>query len=558
MTKRWLWVLALGVGSVAVQPAHALFNDRLFDHDFEAPTDLPANDAEAARFLTQATFGPTTADIALVRQIGYSRWIKQQFHAPISWTRPHMEVLHAAMQAATPQQSVGHNQRLDRWFHTAVTAPDQLRQRMAFALSQIMVISDQNGTLAGEPIQVSHYQDLLALFGLDSYRNLLQHVTLDPSMGKYLSHFRNRRANGTSQPDENYAREVMQLFTIGLVERNLDFSPILVGGQPVPTYDQDDISNLARVFTGFNYAGTTSITQGASGANLYLSMTCIQSWHDIDAKQIFTPAIPIAANQQCIPEVTYVLDVLSLHDNVAPFVARQLIQRFTSSTPSAAYIQRVAQKYNDNGWGERADLGAVIMQILLDPEARAAPGPNSGKPREPLLKLTAMWRAWNARLPNPDAFGNIPMGMTNPTGTYGQRPLGADSVFNFYQPDYSQPGVVAGAGLYSPEFQILNESTITSSGNNFYTNSLNGYIGMNNAPTNRPLLDLSPLIAFGKNYTGMVDEANRRMLNGSMSATMREALVDMAENMDSSNTTAQKAASIVYLVALSPEYAVQR
>ena len=557
MTKRWLLTLALCAGAVTVQPAHGLLNDRLFDHDFEIPTDLPANDAEAARFLTQATFGPTVADIATLRQIGYSRWIKQQLIMTPTFVRPHMEQVHAAMQAATPQQSVSHNQRLDRWFHTALTAPDQLRQRMAFALSQILVISDQNGTLAGEPIQVSHYWDLLALFGLDSYRNVLQVVTLNPSMGKYLSHFRNRKASadGSRQPDENYAREVMQLFTIGLVERNLDFSPILISGQPVPTYDQDDISNLARVFTGFNYANATTI---GNGTNNHLPMTCIQGEHDVTAKQIFTPAIPIAANQQCLSAVSYVLDVLSLHDNVAPSIARQLIQRFTSSTPSAAYIERVAQKYNNNGYGDRADLGAVITQILLDPEARNAPGPNSGKPREPLLKLTAMWRAWNAQVPAADAFGNIPMGLTNPTGTYGQRPLGADSVFNFYQPDYRQPGVVADANLYSPEFQILNESTITSSGNNLYTNSLNGFVGMNNAPTNRPLLNLSALTAYGKNYAGMVDEANRRMLYGSMSPTMRAALISMAENLDGSNTASQKAASIVYLVALSPEYAIQR
>ncbi len=557
MTKQWLLTLALCAGAVGAQNAHGLTNERLFDHDFEIPTDLPANDAEAARFLTQATFGPTVADIAHLRQVGYSRWIKQQFHIPGTFVHPYMEQVHAAMQAATPQQSVGHNQRLDRWFHTAMTAPDQLRQRMAFALSQILVISDQNGTLGGEPRQVSHYYDILALFGLDSYRNLLQNVTLNPSMGKYLSHFRNRKASadGTRQPDENYAREVMQLFTIGLVERNLDFSPILIGGQPVPTYNQNDITNLAKVFTGFNYNNATSI---GNGTNNHLPMTCIQGEHDVTAKQIFDPPIPIAAGQQCLNEVSYVLDVLSLHDNLAPFVARQLIQRFTSSSPSPAYIQRVAQKYNDNGRGERADLGAVITQILLDPEARNAPTPNSGKPREPLLKLTAMWRAWNAQPPAADAFGNIPMGMTNPTGTYGQRPLGADSVFNFYEPDYSQPGVVADAGLYSPEFQILNESSITTTGNSLYTYSFNSWIGMSNPPNNRPLLDLSPLTSLGSNYGAMVDEVNRRMLYGSMSATTRTSLINAVTFMDGNVSASERARSIIYLVALSPEYAIQR
>ncbi|MCW5567404.1 MAG: DUF1800 family protein [Dokdonella sp.] len=382
-------------------------------------------------------------------------------------------------------------------------------------------------------------------------------MTLNPSMGKYLSHFRNRKASadGTRQPDENYAREVMQLFTIGLVERNLDFSPILIGGQPVPTYNQNDITNLAKVFTGFNYNNATSI---GNGTNNHLPMTCIQNEHDVTAKQIFDPPIPIAAGQQCLNEVSYVLDVLSLHDNVAPFVARQLIQRFTSSTPSPAYIQRVAQKYNNNGWGERADLGAVIMQILLDPEARNAPGPNSGKPREPLLKLTALWRAWGAQAPAADAFGNIPMGMTNPTGTYGQRPLGADSVFNFYEPDYSQPGAVADAGLYSPEYQILNESTITTTANSLYTYGFNSWIGMTNPPTTRPLLDITPLTNLGTNYTAMVDEANRRMLYGSMSAGMRTSLINAVTFMASDVSASERARSIIYLVAISPEYAVQR
>lgn len=558
MTKRWLLPLALCAGALSVQPAHGLLSDRLFDHNFEIPTDLPANDAEAARFLTQATFGPTPAEVARLRQIGYSRWIKQQFNVPPTLTRPYMEQVHAAIQADNPNNNVSHNQRLDRWFHTAMTAPDQLRQRTAYALSQILVVSDRNDALAGTPIPVSEYQDVLARQSFGSYRNLLGEVTLHPSMGRYLSHWRNQKAStdGLRQPDENYAREVMQLFTIGLIERNTNFSPITVGGQPVPTYDQNDVTNLAKVFTGFNYAGTTTIGGGASGANLYLPMTCIQSAHDVTAKQAL--GVNIAANQQCLPEVAGVLDLLVAHNNVAPFISRQLIQRFTSSTPSPAYIQRVAQKYLNNGWNQRHDLGAVVMQILLDPEARNAPGVNSGKPREPLLKLTALWRAWGAQAPAADAFGNIPMGMTGPQGTYGQRPLGADSVFNFYEPDYSQPGPVADANLYSPEFQILNESTITSTANSLYNYGFNSYPGMTNPPANRPMLDITPLTSLGTNYTGMVDLANQRMLYGSMSPAMRNTLINAVTFMASNVSASERARSIIYLVAISPEYAVQR
>ncbi len=557
MTKRSLLLLVLCAGVFWMNASHALISERLFRSTFDLPTDAPASDAEAARFLTQATFGPTPADIARLRQMGYSQWIAEQINIAPTRARPYMEQVNAALLAAS-QNGVGHNQRLDRFFHTAVYGRDQLRQRMTFALSQILVISDQNGSLGGEAIQVSAYWDLLADFSFDSYRNLLQVVTLNPSMGKYLSHFRNRKAStdGTRQPDENYGREVMQLFTIGLIERNLNFSPLLSAGQPIPTYDQDDVSALAKVFTGFNYANSTNI---GNGTNNYLPMRCHQNEHDVSEKRIFGPPdIVFPANAECLAEVSTVLDTLSVHPNVAPFIARQLIQRFTSSSPSPAYIQRVAQKYNNNGFGQRADLGAVITQILLDPEARNAPTANTGKPREPLLKLTATWRAWNPQSPAADVYGNIPMGLTNPTGTYGQRPLGADTVFNFYQPDYQQPGVIADANLYSPEFQILNESTITSVANNLKTYSMDSWIGMTSAPNNRPLLDLAPLTAFGTNYAGMVDEANKRMMYGSMSSGMRTTLINAVTFMASNISASERARSIIYLVAISPEYAIQR
>lgn len=557
MTNRWLSVLALCVGCAWVLPSHALINERLFRNSFDTPSDLPADDAAAARFLTQATFGPTPVEIARLRQMGYSAWIREQLNIPTTRVLPYMVQVNANLQALTPPQSVSHNQRIDRWFHTAVYGRDQLRQRMAFALSQIVVISDQNASLSGEPIQVSFYADLLADFGLDSYRNLLQAVTLNPSMGKYLSHFRNRKASadGLRQPDENYGREVMQLFTIGLLERNLDFSPMLVGGQPVPTYEQNDVSALAKVFTGFNYADSTNI---GNGTNNYLAMRCHQAEHDVTAKNVFTPPITIAANQVCLDEVSGVLDLLSVHPNVAPFISRQLIQRFTSSSPSPEYIQRVAQKYNNNGFGQRADLGAVITQILLDPEARSAPTANSGKAREPLLKLTALWRAWEPQSPPADAYGNIPMGTTSPTGTFGQRPLGADTVFNFFQPDYRQPGALSDAGLYAPEFQILNESTIVSTANRLHQYGYDSYIGMGSPPNNRPLLNIAPLTSLGSNYAGMVEEVNRRMLYGTMSATTRTALTNAVTFMDGGTSTSQRARSIIYLVALSPEYAIQR
>jgi uncharacterized protein (DUF1800 family) len=554
MNRNLLLCLVLCAGFVGARDAHALLHDPIFRATFEAPTDLPASDAEAARFLTQATYGPSTAEIARLRTIGYSEWFRQEFNKPATAVRPYMEAVNDA-RLADGQSGVSHNNRLDRWFNTAATGSDQLRQRAAFALSQILVISDQNSTLSGESIQVSEYWDILARNAFGNYRELLDEVTWNPSMGKYLSHFRNRKASvdGLRQPDENYAREVMQLFTIGLIERNLDFSPILSGGQPIPTYNQSVVTNYAKVFTGFNYNNATSIS---NGTNTYLRMKCIETEHDTTEKTVVGNST-ISAGQDCPTDVDDGLDLLFAHPNAAPFIARQLIQRFTSSSPSSAYIQRVAQKFVNNGYGERGDLSAVIRQVLMDPEARNAPTTNSGKPREPLLKLTAMWRAWDAQMPAADVYGNIPMGMTNPSGTFGQRPLGADTVFNFYEPDYQQPGAIASAGLYSPEFETLDESTLTSMSNSYYTYSWNSYVGMSNPPSNRPLLNLAPLVALAGDPNAMVAEVNKRMMYGSMSTAMQDVLRNMLIFMDGASAT-DKARTVVYVTALSPEYAVQR
>ena len=555
MNRIALSCVVVCLGLLVPHSARALTHDPLFGNSFESPTDLPTSDAAAARFLTQATFGPTLAEVSRLRAIGYSEWLRQEFNKPATSARPYLEAVNSARLSAG-QGGISQNNRLDRWFHTAAMGNDQLRQRLAFALSQILVISDQNSSLGGEPIQISEYWDILARNAFGNYRELLDQTTWSPSMGKYLSHFRNQMASadGLRQPDENYAREVMQLFTIGLIERNLNFTPILSGGQPIPTYDQNVVTNYARVFTGFNYNNATTIS---NGTNTYLRMTCIGSAHDVSAKTVVGGTI-LPAGQSCPDDVDDGLDLLFAHPNIAPFISRQLIQRFTTSSPSSAYIQRVAQKFNNNGFGERGDLSAVVKQILMDPDARNAPTTNSGKAREPLLKLTAIWRAWGAQMPAADEYGNIPMGMTNPSGIFGQRPLGADTVFNFYEPDFQQAGAIADAGLFSPEFQTLDESTIVTSANSLYSYAFSSYVGMSNPPTNRPLLDVAALTAFGTDYAAMVDEVNRRMLYGTMSTGMRTILINAVTFMDGNVSASERARSIIYLVAISPEFAIQR
>jgi uncharacterized protein (DUF1800 family) len=252
-------VQGLLFGLAALAPAHAA---TIFSSGFEPPFNLPANAAEAARFLTQASFGPTPQDIARVQAIGYVGWLHQQFHTPPTRARPHLE------QIAAGGVAVSHNHRMDRWFHTVVYAPDQLRQRMAFALSQILVLSDRDASLSSDYFGVAEYWDLLATHAFGNYRDLMRAVSLSPQMARYLTFLRNRKGDPASGrlPDENYARELMQLFTIGLIERNDDFSPVLdAQGRTIPTYDQATIMELARVFTAlrhFVWNPTVTMTPG--------------------------------------------------------------------------------------------------------------------------------------------------------------------------------------------------------------------------------------------------------------------------------------------------------
>jgi uncharacterized protein (DUF1800 family) len=571
----------------AAASASAETHDVIFRYGVDPAADAPASDAEAARFLTQATFGPSTGSVAQLRALGYSEWMEQQLGAGTTVGRPYVEQVVAALTAGG--QNISQTQRVDRWLWAAAYAPDQLRQRMAWALSQIFVVSDQSSGISNDIIPMSEYQDLLARDAFGSYRGLLGDVTWSPTMGRYLNNYHNQKPSATTQPDENYAREVMQLFSIGLIERNLDFSPLLSSGNPVPTYDQTTITHTAKVFTGFTYADAPTNPPnfyggGITNAGTYDPMAC---WglelfpydssnmrHDItgDDGTLNTPktvvgGLTIPAGQTCALDVNDELDILAAHANVAPFISRQLIQRFVTSNPSPEYIARVATIFNDNGAAdhERGDLGAVIKAILMDDEARTASSdPSYGKLREPMLRITAMWRAFDAQPQAPDMYGQIKMSAGNSfIGSIGQRPLGSPTVFNFYDPDFQQPGQFANANLYSPEFEITNETTTYTTGNVFYNYSRKAYVGMNlppdnqTLPTDRPLLNLAALQAASASPQAMIDLVNQRMLYGSMSSTMQSTLFNTLTFMSGASSQ-ELAWSLVYLVSLSPEFAAQR
>jgi uncharacterized protein (DUF1800 family) len=570
---------------VCAVPASAHVYDHLYGSGFEVVTDLPASDKEAARFLTQATFGPTVAEIAKVRQLGYSEYLAQQMGKPVTLERPTVESVINAR--STGGQGIGQTQRYNRWFWVAAYGEDQVRQRMAWALSQIFVISDQNGAISQDYIPMTEYYDILARDAFDRYRVLLGDVTFNPTMGKYLSHFRNRKHSSSTEPDENYAREVMQLFSVGLIQRNSDFSPVLQSGNPIATYDQTTVTETAKVFTGFTYSdapvGSAPLHNGAnffSGGSTteaeYAPMACWGSelfpvsgsnngsqfmYHDVSTKTVLA-GIVLPINQSCHDDVNGALDNIAGHMNVAPFIARQLIQRFVTSNPSPQYIARVAAKFEDNGLSdhERGDLGAVLRAILLDTEARTAPASaTAGKLREPLLRLTALWRAWGTQPQPADAYGEVKMvGNVNFLTSFGERPLSSATVFNFYEPDYQQPGALV--NLYAPEFQITNESTVYNYANGMYAFSAQAFVGMTGTvPTDRPLMVLTELstLAHSGNYQAMVDLANARMLYGSMSASMNTYLFSMLDNMSGASDL-ERAWSLAYIVAISPEYAAQR
>jgi uncharacterized protein (DUF1800 family) len=588
-----LWLKTSAVLLLAAQAGHSKVHDHLFKSTFDFPAEGPTTANDAARFLTQATFGPNKADISYLMAQGYDEWIDEQLAKATTRGEATVE---AVLGAHTGQ--VSQTYRLNRFYWQAVYAPDQLRQRMAFALSQIFVVSDQSSAINGDVVSMAHYQDLLASDAFVNFGKLMSDVTYHPTMGKYLNAFHNTlpvckgpvATQLCTSPDENYAREVMQLFSVGLVMLGMDGEPVLTDPMDltttVATYDQSTITHTAKIFTGFTYSDAPTDPANFFATNLtfaggYNPMAC---WgeelfsvsnpnmkHDItgDDGTTETPktvlgGATIASGQTCAHDVSDEMVILASHQNVPPFISRQLIQRFVTSTPSAAYIGRVSAVFDTAG----NDLGDVIKAILTDQEARQAPPATFGKLREPVLRLTAMWRAYNAQPPVADSFGEIKMlyGGANLQGNFGQNPLEAPTVFNFYSPDYQQPGKLTTDKLNAPEFQITDESSVYTTANVFYNFTANAYVGLPTVPTDRPSINMNCLLYVGCSTSAsrltvnqMLDQLSNTLLYGTMSSAMRADLAAMLNSLVSGNTAAGEVGwSAIYITMLSPEYAVQR
>lgn len=514
----------------------------------------PPTPADAGRFLSQATFGATDALIAQVQSQGFDAFLNQQFAAPISSHLAFVDAAVAALPAPSPSASPNQptiTMTNDAWWTHAVAGPDQLRQRVAFALHEILVVSVTTGNLGDQPYALPAYYDVLVKGAFGNFRQLLEDVTLNPAMGRYLDMLRNDKANAsrTRLPNENYARELMQLFSIGLYRLNLDGSLTLdAAGFPIATYGQDAILGTAAVCTGWTYYQTTTPYIFNPPANWRNPMVNVASRHSLDAKTILD-GVMLPANQPAEQDLDTTLDTIFNHPNVGPFICRQLIQRLVTSNPSPGYLYRVVSVFNNNGQGVRGDMQAVIRAILMDYDARgsAKTAPGAGHAREPVVRLTTLLRAFNAS--SPDGKFSI----RNVNANLGQEAMHSPTVFNFFSPDYSAPGAIAEAGLKSPEFEITNETSVVTVAN-YYRSAI--YTGLGPS-TARVTLNISNQVAMAGNPTQLVDSLNSLLLAGGMSPEMRTILINAVTAIPSSNPT-ERVRTAIYLVINSPEFTIDK
>ena len=520
--------------------------------DYAAPVfalSLAADDAQAARFLMQATLGVTDADISAVRNQGYDAWLNAEFARPPSESNwQYLLDKGIAANLDNRNSAVGSDPAL---WQRLIGAGDSLRQRMALALSEIFVVGFDGITGPWRQFKLAAWWDLLASHAFGTYRQLLEAVTLSPAMGQYLTYAGNQKENPSTGrlPDENYAREVMQLFSIGLYELNVDGSHRLdAQGQPIETYTLNTVSQMARVFTGWN----VDARRGETGPELtQRPMVLTASLHSTLAVDALGMTIPAGTDGSTALRLA--LDRLAGHANVGPFIGRQLIQRLVTSNPSPAYVARVSAAFADNGQGVRGDLKAVLRAVLLDYEAREptrSDDPAYGKLREPLLRFLSWARSFGAT----SASGDWTIGDLSDSATrLGQSPLRSASVFNFFRPGYVPAGTALGnASLAAPEFQITTETTVAG-----YLNFMQRVI-----PGGRNDLRLAygAELALAADAAALVDRVQALLCHASLQAGTRSTIVDAVGAIAAATDAgrANRVYAAILLVLASPEALVQK
>ena len=507
------------------------------------PAAASVSAAEASRFLGQAGFGGTDAQIGRVQALGYSGWLDEQFAAPR--TQGHCDWMVERGYAVTANINNFSGTDNTLW-RKLLSSPDVLRQRVTLALSEIFVVSMTGLPINWRGFVAAAYMDVLEGNAFGTYRTMLGEVTLSPGMGSYLNMRGNLREDPARGrvPDENYAREVLQLFSLGLVELSPDGT--LKNGVATDTYGQDTITGLAKVFTGWNNNAANNTDPGYAQRLMVLTETN----HSPSAKQFL--GVTIAAGTPGAAALQTALDTIAAHPNVGPFISRQLIQRLVTSNPSPGYVGRVAAVFANNGAGVRGDLRAVIKALLLDDEARRAPVAGEttrGKLREPVVRFIQWARTFN--LASPTGLWNIG-NVSDPATRLGQSPMRSPSVFNFFRPGYVPPNSALGTlNLKAPEFQITNESTVVGWANWAQTFVLGG-VG-----ETRP--DYAAELAIATDATALVRRVALLLSGDSLSAatlaTITTAVGSIAATTDAGRLNRVYAA--VHLVLCAPEYLVQ-
>jgi uncharacterized protein (DUF1800 family) len=487
------------------------------------PTPPPPPDPLAityGRFLDQASFGPTPASMARVKQLGIPAYIDEQLAMPES----PLPTLTTATRDAN----------INAFFANQLGGNDQLRQRVLYALSEVVVIS-RNKNVNGD--MLVPWLQILSRNAFGNYRTLLGDITLDASMGMYLDMVNSAKPGLSGGANENYPRELMQLFSIGLVQLNPDGSTkVDAANKPIPTYTQTDVAQLARAFTGWTYNNSTNAptATGQRGSYYPGAMVPVASYHDTTAKTILGKSIP--ANQSPKQDVDAALDILFQHPNVGPFMATRLIRALVTSNPSPQYIQRIAAKFDDNGLGVRGDLGAVVKAILLDPEARNdTPPATFGRLRTPVQETIAMSRALGVPLPAASQINYLFAGM-------GEDELGAPSVFGHYSPSFRIPKTT----LFGPEFQIYTATESINRANFLYT------LWFGSGGTLHP--SLASYAAVAADPVALTSAVNNALLYTRMSATTRTAIQQSLPLMYDNQ---QRVLSALYLTVTSGEFLVQ-
>lgn len=528
------------------------------------PVVLPTQ-TEAARFLAQAGFAATSADMGTVTAQGYAAWLDAQFSMAPSTPSAYDWIntqsgLNTAYSKSPGDFSV---------WRRLISAPDALRQRVVLALSEIFVVSlpQLNSYYPGQ--MAAAYWDMLEQNAFGTYRQLLQAVSLSCAMGVFLNMRGSVKANPKtgSEPDENYAREVMQLFSIGLVQLNADGSAQLdSNGQQIYTYSQSDITSFAAVLTGWNFdlPNQSGTAQAADPAFTTRPMVNTPKNFSTGDKSVLGTTIPAGADGPAA--LGLALDVLCNHPNNGPFIGRQLIQHLVCSNPSPSYVARISAVFNNNGKGVRGDMRAVINAILLDPEARTPPaGPANGKLREPIVRLVQWARTFH--LTSPSGKWDI-SDQSDPASRLGQSPLRAPSVFNFFAPNFVPSNSTLGDnGITAPEFQICNETTVAGY-LNFMQNVIpyglgggnNGYT-LGSSSTNKP--DYSGELSTASDPASLVARYNLLLAGGGLGADTISTITNAVSNItvDAGNPNAglsNRVWAAIFLVMAAPDYLIQQ